>query len=60
MIAVLRSEGRLFGVADGGCGEEGVVHTTGAIAFGVEGDVEEAKRLDGCGDLFEDGQGEGA
>src|SRR3979409_2595903 len=48
-----------------GCGSnsgrrEDVVHAAGAVAFGVESDVEEAERLDGGGDLFEDGKIEGA
>ncbi len=42
------------GGSDGGGGED-VVHAAGAVAFGVEGNVEEAERLDGCGDFFEDG-----
>jgi hypothetical protein len=47
------------GGSDGGGGEN-VVHAAGAIAFGVEGDVEEAEGLDGGGDLFEDGEREGS
>ena len=37
-----------------------MVHAAGAVAFGVEGDVEEAERLDGGGDCLEDGEEEGA
>ena len=47
------------GGSDGGGGED-VVHAAGAVAFGVEGDVEEAQRLDGGSDFFEDGESEGA
>lgn len=43
---------------DGGCGED-IVHAAGAVAFGVDGDVEESEGLDGGGDLLEDGQGQG-
>src|SRR5438309_3771253 len=41
-------------------GGEDVVHAAGAIAFSVECDVEEAERLDGCCDFFEDGEREGS
>ena len=45
---------RLLGWMNGAGGEEGLIHRAGAIAFGVEGDVEEAEWLDGGGNLFED------
>ena len=51
---------RLARGADGGGCEEGVVHGAGAVAFGVESDVEEAERFDSGGDGFEDGQRESA
>ena len=47
------------GGSDGGGGED-VIHAAGAVAFCVEGHVEEAERLDGGGDFFEDGEREGA
>src|SRR6266851_10229295 len=51
--------GLASGGGDGGGGED-VVHAAGAVAFGVESDVKEAEGLDGGGDLFEDGEREGA
>ena len=47
---------RLSGREDGGGGEEGVVHGAGAVAFGVESDVEKAEGLNGCSDFFESWQ----
>ena len=47
------------GASDGGRGED-IVHAAGSVAFGVESDVVEAERLDGGGDFFEDGDGEGS
>ena len=51
--------GSASGGGDGRGGED-VVHAAGAVAFGVESDVEEAQRLDGGGNFFEDGESEGA
>ena len=47
------------GGGDGG-GREDVVHAAGAVAFGVDGDVEEAQGLDGGGDFFKEGKRERA
>jgi len=41
------------GWRDGGGGED-FVHAAGAVALGVEGDVEEAERFEGCGDAVQD------
>src|SRR3984957_19048454 len=58
-VNILRLRTLAGGGGDGGGGED-VVHAAGAVAFGVEGDVEEAERLDCGGDLFEDGESEGS
>ena len=47
------------GWCDGGGGED-FVHAAGAVALGVEGDVEEAERFEGCGDAVESVEREGA
>ena len=41
------------GWCDGGGGED-FVHAAGAVALGVEGDVEEAEGFKGGGDVVED------
>ena len=41
------------GWRDGG-GREDFVHAAGAVALGVESDVEEAEGFEGCGDAVED------
>jgi hypothetical protein len=44
------------GSADGGRREEigeGLIHGAGTVAFGVDGDIEEAKRTQGLGDAIE-------
>ena len=47
------------GWSDGGGGKD-IVHAARSVAFGVDGDIEEAERLDGRGDLFQHGEREGA
>ena len=45
---------------DGRGGKKGLIHRAGAVAFGVDSDVEESEWLDGGGDLCENREREGA
>ena len=57
MMALLFIRAGLSLSAGGGCDggdREDFVHAAGAVALGVEGDVEEAEGFEGGGDAVED------